>query len=347
MSDEVLSRDDVESLLSSMQGGDAAGQAAAAKPPAAKPTAPAKPAAKAPARNMPRVMAYDFKRPERIGKEQMRALQSLHEGLGRNFGAALSALLRTIAEVKLVSVDQLTYSEFVYSLEIPTCFNLLRPKPLEGNWIVDISPSLLYPVIDRMLGGTVSQESMLKRALSEIELRLAKRVTELFLGELASAWKNVQELEMEVERVESNPQLVQIVPPNEVVIMVSYEISLGKVRGMVNLCIPFNTIERIGAKLTSNSWFGYSSSQASDDTQHVISSQLDGSNAALTVTLARSTIKTSELFELNVGDIIETEKDASRPMEVEIANVVKFLGFPGSHKGRKAIRISDVIHRQK
>ena len=88
----------------------------------------------------------------------MRALQSLHEGFARNFGASLSALLRTIVESKLISVDQLTYSEFVYSLEIPTCFNLLRPTPLDGNWILDLSPSILYPIIDRMLGGTASAE---------------------------------------------------------------------------------------------------------------------------------------------------------------------------------------------
>ena len=141
--DDALSQNEVESLLSVMgsEGG---------KPPerrnANKTTA-------TPTRGREKVTPYDFKRPERVGKEQMRALQSLHEGFGRNFGAALSALLRTIVEVKLTSVDQLTYSEFVFSLENPTCFNLLRADPLEGNLILDINPSILYPIIDRLLGG--------------------------------------------------------------------------------------------------------------------------------------------------------------------------------------------------
>ena len=100
-----------------------------------------------------KIAPYDFKRPERVGKEQMRALQTLHEGFGRNFGAALSALLRSIVEVKLTSVDQLTYSEFVFSLENPSCFNLLKAEPLEGNLILDINPSILYPIIDWLLGG--------------------------------------------------------------------------------------------------------------------------------------------------------------------------------------------------
>ncbi len=299
--------------------------------------------AKKPASARQRVVAYDFKRPERVGKEQMRALQSLHEGFARNFGASLSALLRSIVEVKLISVDQLTYSEFVYSLEIPTCFNLLKPTPLEGNWILDLSPSLLYPIIDRMLGGGSMQDTAPKRPLSEIELRLTSRITNVFLRELASAWVNAVELKTVVERVESNPQLVQIVPPNEVVILVSFELTMGKIRGMVNLCIPFNTIERIGNKLTANSWVGYASSRYSDTTKERIAKQIDGAHAEVIVTLAHSKIRTEDLFALQIGDIISTEKDIHTPLDVEIQGVVKFVASPGAFKGRKAINIRGIV----
>ncbi|MEQ1829356.1 MAG: flagellar motor switch protein FliM, partial [Pirellula sp.] len=267
----------------------------------------------------------------------------LHDGFSRNFGASLSAVLRSIVEVRLISVDQLTYSEFVYSLEIPTCFNLLKPHPLEGNWVLDISPSLLYPIIDRMLGGTIGTDSSLKRPLSEIELRLASRITSVFLREMQVAWSNIVELNIEVERVESNPQLVQIVPPNEVVVMVSFELSIGTVRGMANLCVPFNTIERVGSKLTSNSWVGYASTRSNAETKGKILSRLDGSLADVIVTLARSTIKTTDLFDLEVGDIISTEKDVSQPLEIEIADKVKFHASAGSFKGRKAIKIEQII----
>ncbi len=338
MADDVLSRNDVESLLRSLDGG-------------ASPTAPdssiaAKADSKKPASKV-RVLAYDFKRPERVGKEQMRALQSLHDGFSRNIGASLSAVLRSIVEVRLISVDQLTYSEFVHSLEIPTCFNLLKPMPLDGNWVLDISPSLLYPIIDRMLGGNIGADSSLKRPLSEIELRLAARISNVFLRELEVAWSNVVELKIEVERVESNPQLVQIVPPNEVVIMVSFELALGAIRGMANLCIPFNTIERVGSKLTSNSWVGYGSIKANSETTGRLMSRLDGSMADVIVTLARSTIKSADLFDLEVGDIISTEKDVSHPLEVEIANRTKFHASPGSFKGRKAIQIEQIVNTTK
>ena len=335
MSEDVLSRNDVESLLRSLDG-------AAPASPTATTSVPA-PESKKPASKV-RVLAYDFKRPERVGKEQMRALQSLHDGFSRNVGASLSAVLRSIVEVRLISVDQLTYSEFVYSLEIPTCFNLLKPLPLEGNWVLDISPTLLYPIIDRMLGGTVGTDSSLKRPLSEIELRLAARISNVFLRELEVAWSNVVDLKIEVERVESNPQLVQIVPPNEVVIMVSFEVGLGAIRGMVNLCIPFNTIERVGSKLTSNSWVGYASIRANSETTSRLLSRLDGSMADVVVTLARSTIKSTDLFDLEVGDIISTEKDVSHPLEVEIANRTKFHASAGSFKGRKAIQIEHIVN---
>jgi flagellar motor switch protein FliM len=227
VADDILSQAEVESLLNAME----------TKADAPEPASPAAGVGNT-LRTREKITPYDFKRPERVGKEQMRALQSLHEGFGRNFGAALSALLRTIVEVKLTSVDQLTYSEFVFSLENPTCFNLLTAEPLEGSLILDINPSILYPIINRLLGGSKDGSSVGRRALTEIELRLVSRITDLFLAELQHAWANVEELKCKVERVESNPQLVQIVPPNEVVVLISFELTLSDVRGMLNLCIP-------------------------------------------------------------------------------------------------------------
>ncbi len=357
MSDETLSRNEVEELLRSMDVD--AKKKTEPKTAEAKPVASAESAAPAleskadallansrPNAARQRVVAYDFKRPERVGKEQMRALQSLHESFARNFGAALSALLRTIVEAKLISVDQLTYSEFVYSLEIPTCFNLLRPTPLEGNWILDFSPSILYPIIDRMLGGTASAESQLKRPLSEIELRLTSRITNAFLREIKSAWSNTVALNVELERVESNPQLVQIVPPNEVVVLVSFELMMGKSRGMVNLCIPFNTIERIGSKLTNNSWISYASSKSNPASQKQLQEMLGQSRVEMVVSLAHSTIRAVDLLHLAVGDIVTTEKDVKELLEVEVAGVGKFNGKAGAFKGKKAIEIIGTIDKQ-
>jgi flagellar motor switch protein FliM len=334
MSSDVLSQAEVESLLSAMAAG---GQAAIGRP--LEDDAAAGPAPKP----REKIVPYDFKRPERVGKEQMRALQTLHEGFGRNFAAGLSAMLRSMAEVKLTSVDQLTYSEFVFSLENPTCFNLLKADPLEGNLILDINPSILYPIIDRLLGGGREGGPMARRPLTEIELRLVARITHLFLTELRRAWENVLDLKLEVVRVESNPQLVQIVPPNEVVVLISFELALGEARGMVNLCIPYNSIERISGKLSTNSWVSYGKRQATPETVKHITETLRSSLVEVKVRLARTKISTRDLIGLRVGDIITTSKDIHSPLLVSIHGVPKFHASPGSFKGRKAIRVEAIL----
>jgi flagellar motor switch protein FliM len=329
MSSDVLSQAEVENLLSSMDGGSSPG-------------APA-PSAAAAARPREKTSVYDFKRPERVGKEQMRALQTMHEGFGRNFGAALSALLRTIVEAKLTSVDQLTYSEFVFSLENPTCFNLVNAAPLEGQLIVDINPSILFPIIDRLLGGSATSPLPARRPLTDIELRLVSRITDLFLKEMHHTWENVVELDLSVERVESNPQLVQIIPANEVVVLISFEVIMGDTRGMINLCIPFNSIERISTKLTSNSWASYSKRLPTVESVHNLTSRIAEAPVEVAVELAQTKIATSDLIGLQVGDIIASEKDVQQPLVVSVEGRGKFYAKPGQHKGRKAIEVVSPI----
>jgi len=332
MSGDVLSQAEVENLLSAMAVGS--DLVAASVPAAQVPILP---------KTQEKIAPYDFKRPERVGKEQMRALQTLHEGFGRNFAAGLSAMLRSMVEVKLTSVDQLTYSEFVFSLENPTCFNLLKADPLEGNLILDINPSILYPIIDRLLGGGREVALLARRPLTEIELRIVSRITGLFLDELHRAWENVLNLRLEVIRVESNPQLVQIVPPNEVVVVISFEVALGEIRGMVNLCIPYNSIERISGKLSANSWVSWAHKAASPENVQQIGQTLRGSLVSLHVRLAGTRITTGDLIGLHIGDIITTEKDIHRPLTVSVEGIPKFRAKPGLFKGHKAIRVEEVI----
>lgn len=329
MVDNVLDQSEVESLLGSMdpEGSDE-DQAGPIVEPSPFPQVPRE-----------KVSVYDFKRPERVGKEQMRALQTMYEGFGRNFGAALSAMLRTIVEAKLTSVDQLTYSEFVFSLENPTCFNLISAQPLDGQLILDINPSILFPVIDRLLGGSANGTTSPRRPLTEIELRLVSRITDLFLKEMKVAWENVVELELSVDRVESNPQLVQIIPANEVVVLVSFELIVGETRGMVNLCIPFNSLEPIGNKLTSNSWASYSKRAPTKDSINTITGHISSAPVEVVVELAQTSITTRDLIELRVGDIIASEKDIKQPLDVSVEGRPKFQAKPGKFKGRKAIEI--------
>jgi flagellar motor switch protein FliM len=332
MSGDVLSQTEVESLLSAMAtaGEELAGDFG-------------QPGARGASLGHEKIAPYDFKRPERVGKEQMRALQTLHEGFGRNFAAGISAMLRSMVEVKLTSVDQLTYSEFVFSLENPTCFNLLSAQPLEGNLILDINPSILYPIIDRLLGGGRESGPLSRRPLTQIELRLVQRITQLFLTELHKAWENVINLELKVERVESNPQLAQVVPPNEVVVLISFELALGEIRGMMNLCIPYNSIERISSKLSANSWVAYGRKASTPENVDKISQALRASLVEVKVGLAQTRITAGDLIGLRVGDIITTQKDVQSPLLVSVEGVPKYRASPGALKGHKAISIQEVL----
>lgn len=338
---DVLSQSEVESLLSALEPGAGRGGSGPAGP---------APSASKTARyddGLSQISVYDFKRPERVSKDQMRAFQALHEGFSREFGAALSGMLRTIVEVKLISVDQLTYSEFVFSMENPTCFNLLSAAPLEGHMILDLNPSIIFPIVDRLLGGGKdgSAASYPRRPLTEIELRLVSRITDRAIECLTAAWVNVVKLQPKVVQVESNPQLVQIVPPNEVIVLISFEIMMGEMRGIMNLCIPYNTIEPLAGKLSSNTWTAYSTKQA--DRRELLNLQAGAAAAkvAIVVEMARTSFTAGELLNLEVGDVILTEKDHRSSIKVFIEGKEKFDGYPGMMKGHKAIRISRLIPR--
>jgi len=324
---DVLSQSEVEALLAALD--------------------PGAQAADTPARsdNGAQITIYDFKRPERVSKEQMRAFQALHDGFSREFGAGLSAMLRTICEVKLISVDQLTYSEFVYSLESPSCFNLIESRGLEGHLILDLNPSIVFPILDRLLGGgkDSGQDNSPQRPLTEIELRLASRVTQLAMRALENAWTNICPLDLHVTQTESNPQLVQIVPPNEVVVLISFEITMQDNRGILNICMPFNTIEPRISRLTSESWLAYKKKDLDERQRLNLEAGLQRSRVGMTVRIATTQLSASDIMNLEVGDVILTDTAASQGVELLIEGRPVFRGFPGIFKGHKAIRIGEEL----
>lgn len=330
---EVLSQTEVESLLAALDpdagGGDSGG------------------GFKSPSSDMhSQISLYDFKRPERVSKEQMRAIQGLHEGFSREFGASLSGMLRTIVECKLISVDQLTYSEFVFSLENPTCFNLLESTYLQGNMILDLNPSIIFPVIDRMLGGGKHARSNFpNRALTEIELKLVSRITSLAITALENAWINLCYLDLKVSQIESNPQLVQIVPPNEVIVLVSFELTMGEMRGIMNFCIPFNTIEPLSSKLSSDSWSSYKSRVISNEEQIDMETNISQTKVEMVAELTTVKLKASELMGLSVGDVIMTEREVNDGLTLFVEGRPMFNCSPGALKGHKAAQIGGSIER--
>jgi flagellar motor switch protein FliM len=286
------------------------------------------------------VAAYDFKRPERVSKDQIRALEGIHEGFARNFGASLSAFLRTIIEVRIADTEQLTYSEFINSLPNPTCFNLIAVKPLEGSVCLEISPLIIFPIIDRLLGGSNVDAFIPQRALTGIEQRLVKRIIDRALSLLCDAWASLGVTQFEQTASESNPQLVQVVAPNEVVIVITFELKLASKAGTMSLCVPFTTIEPVLNKLATQSWLSYRRKDGrADQTASVINS-IKGAMVNLRAFLAKTKISVRDLMELEEGDIIQTEKPANSEIAVEVEGRTKFAGRMGQFRDNRAVRIT-------
>ena len=286
------------------------------------------------------VRTYDFKRPERVSKEQMRALEGIHETFSRNFGASLSGYLRTIVEVRVATTEQLTYSEFIHSLPNPTNFNLLAAEPLEGQMCLEISPLIIYPIIDRLLGGSNSELFIPQRPLTLIEQRLIGRITDRALTILTESWSELVDVNFAISEVESNPQLVQIVAPNEVVVVIGFEIKMAGRTGTMSLCIPFNVIEPVMGKLLSQGWLAYQRRQAPEDRREDLAMGIGATQVDLIGYLAETTITVEDLLTLQPGDILQTTKSHDGEIILQVEGENKFAAKIGRHNENLAAKIT-------
>lgn len=285
------------------------------------------------------VRPYDFKRPERVSKDQMRSLQTLHEGFARSFGASLSGYLRTIVEVQVATCEQMTYSEFISGLPNPTSFSLITSDGLEGQMCLEISPLIIYPIIDRLLGGTSQDLFIPQRPLTMIETRLIGNVTMRGLSALSDAWEGVRQLQFSISASESNPQLVQIVPPNEVVVVIGFELRMSNRAGTMTLCIPYNVIEPVMEELSAQTWFRARKEGDDPEIQTRLNENLGRASVRVAGMLAQTRIRLSELVSLEAGDIIETNRPASADVVLTVAGERKFRCAVGKHRGNVALRI--------
>ena len=332
---DVLDQSEVDALLAAVDNGQMGGGADSAPPQVFGGNGKAQ----------VEVQVYDFKRPERVSKDQMRALEGLHEGFGRNFGAALSGYLRTIIEVSVAHIEQLTYSEFIHSLPNPTCFNLLKAEQLDGQLCLEISPLIIYPIIDRLLGGSNADLFIPQRPLTQIEQRLVQRITDRATQHLSEAWSNLTPVTYSVQDFESNPQLVQIVPPNETVVVVGFELKMGNRAGTMSLCIPYNVIEPIMGVLAAQNWFSYQRKGGQEDHARKLTKNVTNAPIELRAFLARTTMKLNDLLSLAPGDLITTSKSCEGEVFIQVEGRNKFFANVGKMRGKRSIRITRVTEQ--
>lgn len=284
---------------------------------------------------------YDFRRPDRIPKDQLRAIHLLHENFARALGSSLSAYLRAYVTVNLVSVEQLSFLEFSQCLPSPTVMLSLDLKPYDGNAVLEINPTLVFPILETVLGGRGKGQAAISREITEIEKSILDGITRIILRDLREAWRAVSELSFDVERHETEPQLLQILAPTEAVIAVSMEVRIGENAGMINLGVP-----SIIAKMLRQKFDQHRSLRKSESTEREQRRVLDlilGADIQLDVRLNGTKLSVENLLRLEAGDVLVTDHPLTKGLDLEIHGVRRFLGHVADNGRKLCFTASELI----
>ena len=290
------------------------------------------------------ITLYDFKRPNRVSKEQLRSIRAIHDKMARNLASDISSLMRSIVEITLHSVDQMTYGEFLMSLPSPTSFNVFSMKPLDGKGVIEINPSIVFPMIDRLLGGPGAPFDT-TREFTDIELNLLDQILRTITANMKEAWAPIMELYPVIEAKESSPNVVQIVAQNEIVIMIVMEIVIGQTSGMMNICYPVITIESLLPKLASRDlMLSETSSRKSRNKE--LRALLRGAKVDLEAVLGYAELSMKEVLDLQEGDVIKLNRPADDTVVVKVDGREKFIAEFGIRRYRRSIKIKEILRTE-
>ena len=292
-----------------------------------------------------KVRKYDFSRPDKFAKDQLRTLEIIHENFSRLLNNFLSGYLRTYIEIEVISVQSLIYTEFSNSISNPAILGIVDFSPFSGQIIIDVSSDIAYAMIERVLGGMgKSGSSKETRALTEIEMTLLRNILIKFINLLKEPWGNIVELRPKLENIETNSQFAQIVSPSESIALVTFNLHIGEVEGMVNICIPHFVIEPILPSLSSRLWFATSNrKEITDEERGALEQGISRSKINLTTIVGSSKITISELLNLQRGDIILLDRAIDQPLDIYVESRVKFKGKPGVKKKNVAVLITEIV----
>ncbi|WP_028550432.1 flagellar motor switch protein FliM [Paenibacillus sp. UNC451MF] len=289
-----------------------------------------------------KVRAYDFKRAVRFSKDHIRSLTRIHENFARYLTTYFSAQLRTFVQINVVQVEQLPYDEFIRSIPKMTILNIFEAEPLEGRMVLEVHPNVAYAMLDRLLGGTGTTPTKIN-ALTEIETIVMERIFSRAFESLQEAWKTVIDLSPRMEALETNPQFMQIVSPNETIALISLSTKIGDTTGMINLCIPHVVIEPIMPRLSVHHWFVSQKKTSAPEEVIALQSRLHKAKLPIIAELGESQISVGEFLNLNVGDVISLQKPVDELLKIRIGEKLKFYGTPGTTRGKLALQITDIV----
>jgi flagellar motor switch protein FliM len=322
---EVLSQEEIDQLLTAINAGDT------------------EPEDIRPAADTRKIKIYDFKRPDKFSKEQIRTISMMHDTFARLTTTSLSAQLRSMVHVHVASVDQLTYEEFIRSIPTPTTLAIINMDPLKGNAILEIDPAVTFSIIDRLFGGT-GEGTKSQHELTDIESAVMEGIIVRILSNMREAWTQVIDLRPRLGQIDTNPQFAQIVPPSDMVVLVTLETKVSDVEGMINFCIPYLTIEPIIGKLSTQFWFSTVHRGTTTENLNVLKDKLAVVDINVVAEIGKINIPIQDVLSLRVGDVVRLyNTKVGDPYSLTIGNKTKFLCRPGVIGKKMAVQVTKKV----
>lgn len=289
-----------------------------------------------------KVKVYDFKRALRFSKDQIRSLTRIHENFARLLTTFFSAQLRTYVQISVASVDQIPFEEFVRSIPNMTLINVFEVPPLDGNILMEINPNIAYSMLDRLMGGSGTSYSNVDN-LTEIEQKIMTNLFERSFDNLREAWENIAEIDPMLVELEVNPQFLQMISPNETVIVISMNTVIGETSGMINICIPHVVLEPIIHNLSVQYWMQSNTKEPTEAQIKALETKVKQSDLQLVAELGTSTISIEDFLTMDIGDVIQLDQKISDPLILRIGDIPKFTVQPGKLKKKMAVQIIETL----
>ncbi|HWQ43424.1 MAG TPA: flagellar motor switch protein FliM [Desulfosporosinus sp.] len=289
-----------------------------------------------------RIRVYDFKRPNKFSKDQIHSLQNIYENYCRGLTTYFSGNLHSVIESKVLSIEQITYDEFIRSLPNPTVLGLYSLDPLEGTVLMEMNPALALTIVDRLLGGQ-GQDTEKNRELTEIERTIVENRLTQVIGLTGEAWAEVYELHPHFVSIETNPQFTQIVAPNEMIVLITLEVKIGEAVGIINICMPYLVLEPILDKLSTFFLFSTKAKVTSPEQVQAIRQKIEWAKVDLVAFLGHSEILVRDLLYLSPGDVIPLNQAVKDPLPIYVGEFMKFRSIPGLHGEHLAVQIAEIV----
>lgn len=295
--------------------------------------------------NEKQVKNYDFKRPTKFSKEHLRTLEIIFEHYGRLLSTNLPVYLRKNVQVTVTSSETVIFSEFSNALSNPLILGIVNFQPLGGTILVELASNLGFAMIDRMLGGQ-GEPLEKNREFSEIEMTIVEKMMVVCMQLMREPWKNVVDISPVLERIETNSQFAQIIAPNDMIAIVTLNIKIGDVEGLMNVCLPFFTLESVMDKLNTKFWYANMQEQDDEEYNEFIEAMIRKVDIPVKAVLGKSKISLNDFVNLQLGDIIRLDSEVDSDLNIYVGNIKKFTALPGTNKDRYAVRVTSVFREE-